>query len=221
MAPTESEPSKARIVVLISGSGTNLQTLIDQAQSGQLPIHIAAVISNRPGVKGLDRARDAGISAEVIDHHEFASRDLFDAELMRRIDSQQPDLVVLAGFMRVLTPEFCRRYLGRMMNIHPSLLPKYPGLHTHQRALQSGDAEHGASVHFVTDELDGGPVIIQAKVPILSGDTEQLLAQRVLQQEHIIYPLAIQWFIGGKLIFRDNRCYLNAELLPDSGYLYH
>jgi len=215
--PTSSRPP-LRVVVLISGSGSNLQALIDGANNGELPIEIAAVISNRPDVFGLTRAKDAGIVTQVLDHKGFASRETFDAALMQTIDHYQPDLVVLAGFMRILTPEFTRHYLGRMLYIHPSLLPKFQGLHTHQRALDAGESHHGVTVHFVTAELDGGPAAIQARVPVLPGDDATQLAKRVQRQEHIIYPLAIKWFAQGHLVMHEGKALLNGELLPASGY---
>jgi phosphoribosylglycinamide formyltransferase-1 len=195
-----SDAKPVRVVVLISGSGSNLQALIDGWQKQELPIDLAAVISNRPAVLGLQRAELAGIPALVLDHTLFTDRQSFDQELMRLIDSFQPDLVVLAGFMRILTPEFTQHYLGRMLNIHPSLLPKYQGLHTHQRALDAGDSEHGVTVHFVTAELDGGPAAIQARVSILADDDAVSLAQRVQQQEHVIYPLAVKVGCGCRVI---------------------
>ena len=207
-----------RVVVLISGSGSNLQALIDGQKAGSLPVEIACVISNRPGVRGLERAAEAGIEALTLDHKSFASREAFDTELARQIDQYRPDLVVLAGFMRILTPEFTQRYQGRMLNIHPSLLPKYQGLHTHQRALDAGDSEHGVTVHFVTDELDGGPAAIQAVVPVIPGDDAASLAARVQQQEHVIYPLAVQWFAEGRLTMTDNKALLDSEPLPACGY---
>lgn len=207
------------IVVLISGSGTNLQALIDSQRNGQLKVDIRAVISNRPEVKGLERATQAGIATEVIDHTTFDSREAFDHALMSAIDHYQPQLVVLAGFMRVLTAEFVNHYLGRLVNIHPSLLPKYPGLHTHQRALDAGDAKHGVTVHFVTPQLDGGPAIIQAEVAVVADDNADSLAARVLQQEHRIYPQAIQWYAEGRLTLQDNIALLDREPLPATGYL--
>jgi phosphoribosylglycinamide formyltransferase-1 len=207
------------IVVLISGGGTNLQAIIDGQLNGSLPIEIRAVISNRPGVKGLERARKAGINAELIDHTLFPDRESFDAALMQAIDRHQPQLVVLAGFMRVLTDSFVNHYLGRLLNIHPSLLPKYPGLHTHQRVIEAGDPIHGVTVHFVTPQLDGGPAITQAQVPVLRGDSADSLAQRVLTQEHRIYPLAIQWYAEGRLQLKNDQTYLNGEPLGPSGYL--
>ncbi|MYM65001.1 phosphoribosylglycinamide formyltransferase [Pseudomaricurvus sp. HS19] len=205
------------IVVLISGSGTNLQALIDAQLQDRLGCRISAVISNRPGVKGLQRAEQAGIPALVLDHTGFDSREAFDAALMTLIDDHDPALVVLAGFMRILTADFTRHYLGRMLNIHPSLLPKYPGLHTHQRALDAGDREHGATIHFVTPELDDGPNVIQAIVPVIAGDDAASLAQRVQVQEHIIYPQAVAWFTSGRLQMQDNHCLLDGEPLPPSG----
>ena len=185
-----SAAQRSRLVVLISGGGSNLQAFIDAAADPAYPCEVVAVISNRAGVFGLERAARAGIPAEVLDHTAFASRDAFDAALADRIDAYAPDLVILAGFMRILTPGFVTRYAGRLLNIHPSLLPKYPGLHTHQRAIDAGDAEAGATVHLVTEELDGGPVILQARVQVLPGDTADTLAARVLVEEHRIYPEA-------------------------------
>jgi len=194
-----SEGNKLRLVVLISGSGSNLQAIIDACNNDNIDAEIAAVISNRPAVRGLQRASEAGIASTVLDHTDFASREDFDRAMMETIDSFQPGLVILAGFMRILTPDFVRHYAGRLLNIHPSLLPKYQGLHTHRRALDSGDTEHGASVHFVTEELDGGPVILQASVPVLPADDEATLAARVLTREHQIYPAVIQWYAEGRV----------------------
>lgn len=196
---SDGNTSKRRIVVLISGGGTNLQALIDATRDANFPGRIVAVISNKPEAGGLARAQRASIPAETLDHRAFESRETFDQALMTRIDRHQPDLVVLAGFMRILTDDFVRHYRGRMLNIHPSLLPRYPGLHTHRQALAAGDAEHGATVHFVTEELDGGPGILQTRVPILPGDTEASLASRVLKEEHRIYPEVVSWFCTGRL----------------------
>ncbi len=207
-----------QVVVLISGSGSNLQALIDGVANGELPIEIAAVISNRPEVLGLTRAAQAGILTRVLDHKGFASREAFDQELMQIIDAYNPGLVVLAGFMRILTPEFTHHYLGRMLNIHPSLLPKFQGLHTHQRAIEAGEATHGVTVHFVTAELDGGPAIVQAVVPVLADDDASRLAKRVQRQEHVIYPLAVKWFAQGQLRMLEGKAELNGELLPACGY---
>lgn len=213
------EGNPLRVVVLISGSGSNLQALIDGWQQQQLPIELTAVISNRPGVRGLERAESAGIPAVILDHTQFPDRLGFDTALMDVIDSYQAELVVLAGFMRILTAEFTRHYLGRMLNIHPSLLPKYQGLQTHQRALDAGDAEHGVTVHFVTAELDGGPAAIQARIPVYPDDDAASLALRVQQQEHIVYPLAVKWFAEGRLLMKEGRAFLDSEPLPVSGHL--
>ncbi len=186
------------IVVLISGNGSNLQAIIDAIRAG-LPARICAVISNKPQAYGLTRAREAAIPTEVIDHHEYNSRAAFDQALMARIDHYQPKLLVLAGFMRILTDEFVNHYHGRMINIHPSLLPRYQGLNTHQRVLDAGDQIHGVSVHFVTPELDSGPVILQAEIPVHADDDADALAERIHQQEHIIYPRVIRWFAEGRL----------------------
>jgi len=210
--------AKTPVAVLISGSGSNLQALIDGQQSGQLPIDIVCVISNRPGVFGLVRAREAGIKVLTLDHQEYDSREAFDQALAEQLDALEPQLIVLAGFMRILTPAFTNRFAGRMLNIHPSLLPKYQGLNTHQRALDAGDSEHGVTVHFVTAELDGGPAAIQAVVPILTNDDATSLAARVQQQEHIIYPMAVRWFCEGRLAMSESQVLLDGEPLPPSGY---
>ncbi|WP_456373275.1 phosphoribosylglycinamide formyltransferase [Thiolapillus sp.] len=194
--------SRLPIVVLISGGGTNLQAILDAAKA-DLPVEIRAVISNQPNAYGLQRAQQAGVATAVLDHREFDSREQFDQALADLIDQYQPGLVLLAGFMRILTPEFVRHYRGRMLNIHPSLLPKFQGLHTHQRALEASEKEHGASIHFVTEELDGGPLILQARVPVLPGDSAEELAARVLEKEHQIYPLAVRWFAEGRLALND------------------
>ncbi len=213
-----SSSSLCRVVVLISGSGSNLQALIDGQQAGTLPIEIAAVISNKANVFGLERAQTAGIPQHVISHKDYDEREAFDQQLAATINEYKPDLVVLAGFMRILTADFTRTYQGRMINIHPSLLPKYQGLHTHQRALDAGDDCHGVSVHFVTEELDGGPTIIQAIVPIQQGDNADTLAKRVQQQEHVIYPLAVEWFANQRLVLDGNRVLLDNETLSSTGY---
>ncbi len=217
-ANSEKKRNTCKVVVLISGGGTNLQAIIDGQKNGDLPIEISAVISNRPNVKGLDRATQAGIATETIDHKNFSDRKTFDEALINIIEQHSPDLIVLAGFMRILTPEFVTHYLGKLINIHPSLLPKYPGLHTHQRAIDAGDREHGVTVHFVTEELDGGPPILQAKVPITDRDDSDSLAQRVLVQEHVIYPLAVKWFAEKKLQLKNGKAYLDNELLGPNGH---
>jgi len=201
------------IVVLISGGGSNLQAIIDAAERDQLPVEIRAVISNRPDAYGLERARNSGIEARVVDHREFPDRESFDRALQRVIDSYEPELVVLAGFMRILTPQFVEHYMGRMFNIHPSLLPEYSGLHTHRRVLEANGNRHGASVHFVTSELDGGPVVIQAEVPVLPGDDPDTLAARVLSQEHRIYPQVIRWFAEGRLGLKEGIPHLDGKPL--------
>ncbi len=202
-----------RIVALISGGGTNLQAIIDAAASGDIPGQMAAVLSNKADVRGLARAKAAGIPTEVVEHRDFPDRASFDDAMQQAIDRYQPDLVVLAGFMRILTPEFVHHYQGRMLNIHPSLLPAYPGLHTHQRAIEAGDAEHGATVHFVTAELDGGPSILQGRVPIEGDDTPESLAARVLTQEHRIYPLTVSWFCQGRLELAADGARLDGNTL--------
>ena len=204
---------KCRLVVLISGRGSNLQSILDQAANGELPVQVAAVISNRPGVHGLERARQAGVPALELDHKRFPDRTEFEAALIELIDRQQPDLVILAGFMRVLTAGFTEHYRGRLLNIHPSLLPKFRGLHTHERAIAAEETEHGATIHFVTAELDGGPVIVQARVPILPDDSPDLLAARVLEQEHRLYPQAIRWFAEGQIRFEDERVWFEGKPL--------
>lgn len=211
---------RARLVVLISGSGSNLQAFIDATQNGSLDATICAVISNRADAYGLQRAATAGIASETIDHRQFDSREAFDAELLARVQHYRPDLVLLAGFMRILTPVFVSPLQGRLLNIHPSLLPKYPGLHTHQRALDAGDTEHGVTVHFVTQELDSGAPIVQATVPVLAGEDATVLAQRVLAQEHIIYPLAANWFINGRLRLQGSQALLDGESLPATGFVF-
>ncbi|MDV7105062.1 phosphoribosylglycinamide formyltransferase [Vibrio sp. TH_r3] len=207
-----------RIVILLSGNGSNMQAISDACGS-QIPnAEVVAVFSNKANVYGLERAKVAGIDAHFVDPSMFDSRQLFDAELMRQIDTYQPDLIVLAGYMRILSSEFVNHYLGRMLNIHPSLLPKYPGLNTHQRAIDAGDSQHGTSVHFVTEELDGGPVILQAKVPVFEDDSAETLSQRVQKQEYDIYPLTIRWFIESRLKMIDNQAVLDDCVLGHSGY---
>ncbi|UVJ46609.1 phosphoribosylglycinamide formyltransferase [Pseudomonas sp. LS1212] len=212
-------PATCDVVVLLSGTGSNLQALIDNLQAGDSPARIGAVISNRADAYGLQRARDAGIEARVLDHKGFEGREAFDAALMELIDGFNPKLVVLAGFMRILSADFVRHYQGRLLNIHPSLLPKYKGLHTHQRALEAGDHEHGCSVHFVTEELDGGPLVVQAVIPVELDDTPETLAQRVHTQEHQIYPLAVRWFAEGRLSLGDQGALLDGQPLAASGHL--
>ena len=184
-------------------------SILDAIAAGELPANVAAVIANRPEAAGLETARARGIPVRLVDHRHYADRAAFDAALAETIDAFAPDLVVLAGFMRILTSDFVQRYRGRMLNIHPSLLPLFTGLHTHRRALEAGVRVHGCTVHFVTPELDHGPIVIQAAVPVLDGDDESSLASRVLAQEHVIYPLAIRWFVEGRLHLLDGKVKLD------------
>jgi phosphoribosylglycinamide formyltransferase 1 len=213
------------VVVLISGVGTNLQVLIDAADAGTIPIRIAAVISNRPGAPGLARAERAGIPVHTLDHTAYPDRESFDEALRACIDAYDPGLVVLAGFMRILTPGFVEHFAGRMLNIHPSLLPDFRGLRTHERALQAGVREHGASVHFVNNELDGGPVIMQARVPVLADDTPERLAARVQAREYVLYPTVVGMIGEGRLKLehgqvrldgRPIRAPLDLDSMPES-----
>ena len=204
-----------RIVVLISGGGTNLQALIDAEAAGSLDGTIVGVISNRAGVRGLERAASAGIPSRVISHRDHEGREAFDAALIEAIDGFSPDLVVLAGFMRILTDGFVQHYQGRLLNIHPSLLPDWPGLHTHRKVLEAGEAEHGATVHFVTEELDGGPRVIRGRAPVQAGDDEDSLARRVGEQERRIYPEAVRWYCQGRLRLAGGLAELDGTPLRD------
>lgn len=208
---------RSRLVILLSGSGSNLQALIDAINGGVIGADIAAVISNKPEALGLKRADDAGIKNAVIDNLQFSSRENFDQALCREIQIYKPDLVILAGFMRILTSKFVENFDGRILNIHPSLLPKYPGLHSHQKAIDAGDLNAGATVHFVTSKLDGGPPVLQAEVPIYQDDSAEVLARRILIKEHQIYPLVVQWFCAGRLSLVDGKAYLDSVLLPKHG----
>jgi len=210
-----------KIVVLISGSGSNLQALMDKLHNQQIDgqhVEIVAVISNKADAYGLERAREANIPAILVESKGVASREDYDALLSAALQKLQPDLVLLAGFMRILTSDFVDQYQGKMLNIHPSLLPKYQGVNTHQRAIDAGDKEHGASVHFVTPELDSGPTVLQAKVPIFAEDSAQDLAERVLTQEHQIYALAASWFVSGRLTMQGQYAYLDENKLEQYGY---
>lgn len=207
-----------RIVVLVSGNGSNLQALIDSCQQGRVNATLSAVFSNKASAYGLERAQAAGIPAHSLDQKSYADRVAFDAALVEEIDAYHPDLAVLAGYMRILSPGFVDRYAGRLLNIHPSLLPKYPGLHTHQKAIDNKDTEHGTSVHFVTQELDGGPVILQAKIPIFEEDTAEDLNERIQTQEHNIYPLVVGWFVDGRLTMHNGKPLLDGKILPADGY---
>lgn len=206
------------IVVLISGSGSNLQALLDSCATGFIPGKITGVISNKANAFGLKRAEAAGVATAVLSHKGFDSREEYDQALIAAIEQFKPDLIVLAGFMRILTAEFVQHFSGKLLNIHPSLLPKYQGLATHQRAIDAGDTEHGCSVHFVTEQLDGGPVILQAKVPIFPGDDASVVAERVHAQEHQIYPLVVRWFCQDRLQQKANEAWLDGNLLPAQGY---
>ncbi|MCW9046728.1 MAG: phosphoribosylglycinamide formyltransferase [Gammaproteobacteria bacterium] len=201
------------IVVLISGNGSNLQAIIDAITAGKLHANIKAVISNRPGVKGLTRAQAVKIPALTLDHKQFTSREAFDQQLIQEIDHHKPDLVILAGFMRILTDEFVEHYAGRLLNIHPSLLPEFTGLNTHQRALDAGVKQHGVSVHYVNNELDGGPLVLQAVIDVRETDTVESLQQRIHQQEHIIYPMVIEWVAQGRLKVINQQPILDKQLL--------
>jgi len=194
-----------RIAVLISGQGSNLDAIVRASEAQDWPGRVVAVISNRADARGLVSAQSHGIAAEVLDHKAFADRAAFDAALAETVDRHAPDLVVLAGFMRILTPEFVARYAGRMLNVHPSLLPAFTGLHTHRRAIDAGCKVAGATVHFVSAELDHGPIVAQAVVPVLAGDDEAALARRVLAAEHVLYPRAVGWFVKGELELKDGR----------------
>jgi phosphoribosylglycinamide formyltransferase-1 len=216
MTDALSDPiAKLPVVILISGTGSNMHRLALLAQSGELPIDIKAVISDRATAQGLATAAQLGISTAILNPKQFADRAQFDAALAELVSSYAPQLVVLAGFMRILSDGFINRFADRMINIHPSLLPKYRGLHTHQRAIEAGDAEHGASVHFVSQELDAGAVIIQARVPVLSNDTPEILAQRVLQQEHRIFPEAVRLIATGRIRSHDGVVWLDDKQLDE------
>jgi phosphoribosylglycinamide formyltransferase-1 len=192
-----------RIVILISGRGSNMQAVAEACSREGWPATVAAVISNRPQAAGLVWAAERGIPTAVVNHQDYASRDAFDAALRQAIDAFEPDLLVLGGFMRILGADFTRHYEGRMLNVHPSLLPAFTGLHTHRRAIEAGCKVAGATVHFVTAELDHGPIVAQAVVPVLAGDDESSLAARVLVQEHKLYPMAVRWFVEGQLVIND------------------
>lgn len=208
-----------KIIVLLSGNGSTLQAIIDACNSKQLTQGVlAAVISNKADAYGLIRAQKAHIATHVIESQPYSDRQYYDQLLINTIDQYHPDLIVLAGFMRILTPMFVNHYLGKILNIHPSLLPAYPGLHTYQRALENKEIEHGTTVHFVTEQLDGGPIILQVKVSIFAGDNEQTLSERVKTQERLIYPLVINWFTHDRLYMQNNKVWLDGILLSDHGY---
>lgn len=208
----------SRIVVLISGSGTNLQAIIDACKMEGYPGEVVGVISNIPTAYGLTRASEANIETSTLSHKDFTTREAYDQSLVKVIDGYKPDVIVLAGFMRILTPAFVQHFQGKLLNIHPSLLPKYQGLNTHQRAIDAGDTVHGVSVHYVTEELDGGPVILQAKVPIFEGDTAEDLASRVHEQEHRIYPLVVKWCCLNRVVMQNEHALFDGVIIPASGY---
>jgi len=207
------KPPSQPIAVLISGHGSNLRALVEASLKPAQPYRVALVLSDNPDAAGLGVARGYGIPTRAMAAREAADRSDYDRSLASAIDECAPSLIVLAGFMRILSAEFVERYLGRMLNIHPSLLPKYPGLHTHRRALAAQDADHGTTVHFVTAELDGGPPIIQARVTVEPGDDEAKLAARVRAQEHLIYPLAVRWYCDGRLRYHERRAWLDGQAL--------
>lgn len=204
-----------KTAILISGSGSNLQSFIDRAADGDSALDLCVVVSNRPDAYGLTRARNAGICAACIEHGQFDSREAFDRAVAAKLDEWQPELLVLAGFMRILSPWFVAHYKGCILNIHPALLPAYPGLDTHQRVLDAGDKWHGSTVHFVTEELDGGPRVLQGKLAVDPNETADELCARVQSVEHRIYPEAANWFGQGRLEFRDGEAWLDNERLKD------
>lgn len=209
--------SQKKIAILVSGNGSNLQRFIDLCAGGELDANICCVISNKADAYGLQRAKDAKIDALCIEHTQYPTREAFDNELAKQLQCYNPDVIVLAGFMRILTPAFVEQFAGKILNIHPSLLPKYAGLNTHQRAIDAGDAFAGATVHFVTAELDGGPAIIQAQVAIHEQDTATTLAAKVAKQEHVIYPKAVKWFLEERIHIENNQAYFDQTLLPATG----
>ena len=211
---------RGRRAILISGRGSNMQAFVDACASGELQAEISVVISNNPAAAGLHRAAEAGIPTAIVDHRDFPSREAFDQALVQELAAYTVDLVILAGFMRILTPVFIEPFEGKLLNIHPSLLPKYPGLNTHQRALDAGDKEAGVTVHFVTPELDGGPAILQARVPVKHGDTAESLAARVILEEHVIYPIAARWHLEQRLELTEQGAYLDGKPIPESGIRY-
>jgi len=204
-----------RTVVLVSGGGTNLQAIINEVRSGELAINLCAIVSDRPDILALDRADKEKIPSHIIDYRKFSQRTDADHALAAKLAAIEPDLVVLAGFMRILPDELVQQYHGRMLNVHPSLLPKYRGLHTYRRAIEAGDSHHGSTVHFVTPELDAGPSIIQYRVPIHADETEASLAARVQQGEYLIYPQAIRWFADGRLRLKDGEIWLDGLPLDE------
>ncbi|MDO4697067.1 MAG: phosphoribosylglycinamide formyltransferase [Pasteurellaceae bacterium] len=206
------------IVVLISGNGSNLQAILDATLAGQINGRICGVMSNKANAYGLERAKNADIPTFVFSRKNFESNLAMDTAIAEQIEQLDADLIVLAGYMKILTAEFTQRFAGKILNIHPSLLPKYAGLNTHQRAMEAGDTEHGMSIHFVNEEVDGGAVVLQAKVPIYPDDQLDDVIERVYEQEHRCYPLVVQWFCADRLKLQDGRAYLDGNLLPPQGY---
>ena len=217
---TNDTKSASQILVLISGSGSNLQSIINSCNSGEIRGKVVAVISNVPDVKGLERAAKAKIPNMVVNHQSYSSRSEFDDQLCKIINRFNPDLVVLAGFMRILSKDFVKKFEHKMINIHPSLLPAYPGLNTHQRAIDSGDREAGATVHYVTSELDGGPCILRAKVSVHLEDTAADLAKRVLEREHIIFPKVVEWFCDRRITLNNGVVFIDGVSVPKAGLLF-
>ena len=207
--------SSCKIVVLISGNGSNLQALIDRSE--HYAYRVAGVVSNNPAAFGLQRAAQAGIPAAIIEHRDFPDRETFDGALIEAIGAFAPDLIVLAGFMRILGPDFVEQQAGRILNIHPSLLPKYTGMHTHRRVLEAGEREHGVSIHFVNEDLDGGPIVARGRIAVREEDTEQSLEERVHLLEHKMYPQVTDWYAAGRLRLRADGVYLDEEKLPATG----
>jgi len=205
--------SRLPIAILISGRGSNMRVIAERAATGILPVDVHVVVSDKPSADGLRIAQAMNITTRVLEPRNFPDRPAYDRALVELLAQYQPQLIVLAGFMRILTPQFIGAFAGRMLNVHPSLLPKYPGLHTHRRCLEAGDTAHGVSIHFVTEQLDGGPVVLQTEVPVLPGDTEITLSARVQQAEHRIYPQAVDWFARGRLVLQDGRAWLDGKPL--------
>lgn len=215
-----SDQQPGRLAILISGRGSNMQAFVDACRTGALNADIVLVASNNPEAAGLAQAASQGINTVCIDHRDYSTREAFDTAMATEVARHSPDAVILAGFMRILTPAFIEPFSGKLLNVHPSLLPKYPGLHTHQRALDAGDKEAGTTVHFVTLELDGGPPIIRCAVPIKAGDTADTLASRVVGQEHIVYPIAASWLLQGRLKLGENGATLDGKPIPETGIDY-
>lgn len=207
--------SRCKTAILISGSGTNLQAFIDAVEDGNLDLDLAVVFSNNPGAFGLERAEQAGIPTACIQHSDFPDRESFDHAVIAELDRFEPDLLILAGFMRILSPGFVAHYAGKILNIHPALLPLYPGLNTHQRVLDAGDEWHGSTVHFVTEELDGGPRILQGRLAVVPGESADELATRVQAVEHRIYPEAAGWVGSGKAAFKNGQSWVDGELAEE------